>query len=90
MKKGLVLLVFGVFVFGFSYPSFGSQGVAIQRVITNTRSELGELASSGKAREIADLMKKFDTQYETWNLSCGGGENFEPDRASDACRAMAS
>jgi hypothetical protein len=66
-----------------------SQGVAIQRVITNTRSELGQLASSSKAKEIAELMKKFDTQYQTWSTTCGTGEDFDPERASDACKAMA-
>jgi hypothetical protein len=72
---------------GFSHAS---QGVAIQRVITNTRSELGQLASSNKAQEIAELMKRFDTQYQTWSSSCGVEENFDPGRASDACVAMAA
>ena len=71
-----------------SSPSLATRGVAIQKVITNTRSELGQLASSDKAREISRLMQKFDTQYQTWNRSCGG-ENFDPENASDACRAMA-
>jgi hypothetical protein len=69
--------------------AFASQGVAIQKVITNTRSELGQLASSTKAKEIAELMKKFDTQYETWSNACGAAENFDPEQASDACKAMA-
>jgi len=62
--------------------------VAIQRVITNTRSELGQLASSSKAKEISELMEKFDNQYNTWNNSCGK-QNFNPDEASDACQRMA-
>lgn len=89
MMKRLTLLLAGVLVFGFLATGYASQGVAIQRVITNTRSELGQLATSGKATEIADLMKKFDAQYETWSRSCGGGENFDPTAASDACKAMA-
>lgn len=89
MKK-FALLLAGVCVLGFSATGYASQGVAIQRVITNTRSELGQLASSGKASEIAELMKKFDAQYETWSRSCGGGENFDPEAASDACKAMAA
>ena len=64
------------------------EGVAIQRVITNTRSELGQLASSSKAKEISKLMEKFDTQYNTWNNSCGQ-QNFNPDQVSDACKKMA-
>ena len=64
------------------------QGVAIQRVITNTRSELGQLANSGKAKEISELMKRFDQQYATWNESCGKGL-FDPSQASDACKSMA-
>lgn len=89
MKKlGLSLVV--ILIMAFSQAAYASQGVAIQRVITNTRSELGQLASSNKAGEIAELMKKFDTQYETWSTSCGAGENFDPERASDACKAMAA
>jgi hypothetical protein len=89
MKKMIISLA-GILVIAISTVSYGSEGVAIQRVITNTRSELGQLASSRKAREIADLMKKFDIQYETWNHSCGGDENFDPEQASDACKAMAT
>lgn len=89
MKKVLLSLA-GVLVIGFSATSYGAQGVAIQRVITNTRSELGQLASSSKAREITDLMKKFDIQYDTWSRSCGGGEHFDPEQVSDACQAMAA
>lgn len=89
MKKNLLMFIAICAVFATAVAQ-GSQGVAIQRVITNTRSELGQLASSAKAREITELMKKFDTQYETWSISCGGGENFDPDNVSDACRAMAS
>lgn len=89
MKK-VILVVIGVLVAGLSTVSHATHGVAIQRVITNTRSELGQLASSNKAREIAKLMKKFDSQYETWSRSCGGGENFDPALASDACVAMAA
>jgi len=88
MKKVIVLLT-TVLAIGLSAASYAAQGVAIQRVITNTRSELGQLATSNKAREIAELMKKFDTQYQTWSSSCGGGENFDPAQASDACVAMA-
>ena len=73
-----------------SDATYASQGVAIQRVITNTRSELGQLASSNKAHEIAQLMKMFDTQYQTWSNSCGAGDEFDPERASDACVAMAA
>ena len=87
--KRLILLVAGFLVIGPSVTGYAAQGVAIQRVITNTRSELGQLASSSKARQIAELMKKFDTQYETWSRSCGAGENFDPEHANDACRAMA-
>ena len=87
MKK--VILLLSVFLItSFSTAALANQGVAIQRVITNTRSELGQLASSGKAREISKLMEKFDTQYETWSNSCGG-ENFDPEQVSDACKAMA-
>lgn len=68
--------------------ALATSGVAIQKVITNTRSELGQLASSTKAMEISKLMKKFDTQYQTWNRSCGSTD-FDPEHASDACRAMA-
>lgn len=64
------------------------EGVAIQRVITNTRSELGQLASSSKAKEISELMEKFDMQYNTWNNSCGQ-QTYNPDQVSDACRKMA-
>jgi len=88
MKK-VVLLFTGVLIFGLSAVGYAAQGVAIQRVITNTRSELGQLASSSKAQEIAELMKKFDAQYATWNSSCGA-ENFDPERVSDACQAMAA
>jgi hypothetical protein len=71
-------------------PAFAQQGegVAIQKVINNTRSELGQLASSSKAREIADLMDKFDTQYTTWSNSCAQ-QSYNPDDASDACKNMA-
>jgi len=89
MKKG-ILFFMGLLIIGISVPGYSGQGVAIQRVITNTRSELGQLASSSKAREINEFIKKFDTQYETWSSSCGGGENFDPNHASDACKAMAS
>ena len=89
MKK-VILLFTGVLVIGLWANCYAAQGVAIQRVITNTRSELGQLASSNKAREIAELMKKFDTQYNTWSSSCGAGENFDPEQASDACKAMAA
>ena len=68
---------------------YASQGVAVQRIINNTRSELGQLATSAKASEIARLMRKFDVQYETWNASCGGA-NFDPQKPSDACKEMAS
>jgi len=91
MKKLLIVLI-TTSVIGASPPILpahaSTQGVAIQRVITNTRSELGQLASSTKAREISELMKKFDAQYQTWNASCGG-ESFDPEQASDACKAMA-
>ena len=88
MKK--VILLLSVFLItSFSTAAMASQGIAIQRVITNTRSELGQLATSSKAREISELMKKFDTQYQTWASSCGAGENFDPEHASDACKAMA-
>ena len=88
MKKATVLVTLTLLV-GVPVSCIAAQGVAIQRVITNTRSELGQLASSNKAQAIADLMKRFDTQYQTWSSSCGGGENFDPERASDACKAMA-
>lgn len=87
--KGLLPFIIGALLVCFTIAAHGSEGVAIQRVITNTRSELGQLAQSSKAREIADLMKKFDTQYQTWTESCGTGENFDPEHASDACKAMA-
>lgn len=88
MKKNLLMFIVIYAVLAAAVAQ-GSQGVAIQRVITNTRSELGQLASSAKAREIAELMKKFDAQYETWSSSCGGGEDFDPNEASDACKSMA-
>jgi hypothetical protein len=89
MMKKSILLITGISVIGFSAVCYAAQGVAIQRVITNTRSELGQLASSSKAQKIAELMKKFDTQYDTWSRSCGG-ESFDPEHASDACQAMAA
>ena len=89
MKKMMILLM-GALIIGISAPGYCGEGVAIQRVITNTRSELGQLASSSRAREITELMKKFDTQYETWSSACGGGENFDPTQVSDACKAMAA
>lgn len=89
MKK-FILAIIGVFVAGLSVISHAANGVAIQRVITNTCSELGQLVSSNKVQDIAELMKKFDTQYETWSHSCGGGENFDPAQASDACVTMAA
>ena len=88
MKKVIVWFT-AVLAIGLSAAGYAAQGVAIQRVITNTRSELGQLATSNKAQEIAQLMKKFDTQYQTWTSSCGEGENFNPAQASDACIAMA-
>ncbi len=88
--RRVVMVMMGVVWTGLSGMSHGAHGVAIQRVITNTRSELGQLASSNKAQNIAELMKRFDTQYETWSHSCGGGENFDPAQASDACVAMAA
>ena len=87
--KRLIPFITGVLLICVALAAHGSEGVAIQRVITNTRSELGQLAQSSKAREIAKLMKRFDTQYQTWSNSCGGGEGFDPERASDACKAMA-
>ncbi len=87
LKNLLSLLIICSFLV--SPAADASQGVAIQRVITNTRSELGQLASSNKAHDIANRMKTFDTQYKTWSSSCGGGENFDPNEASDACKAMA-
>ncbi|BBO83084.1 hypothetical protein DSCO28_36500 [Desulfosarcina ovata subsp. sediminis] len=87
LKNLLSLLIICSFLVAMAANA--SQGVAIQRVITNTRSELGQLASSSKAREIANQMRTFDTQYKTWSSSCGGGENFDPNEASDACKAMA-
>jgi len=89
MKRLAILLLAGIWLLVLPAAGYASQGVAIQRVINNTRSELGQLASSPKATEIAELMKKFDAQYETWSQSCGGGENFDPRAASDACKAMA-
>lgn len=88
MKKGTFLLA-GALLAALPWVCHAARGVAIQRVISNTRSELGQLASSSKAKEITELMKKFDTQYETWIRSCGGGERFDPKAASDACREMA-
>lgn len=88
MKK-IILLITGMLILCLSGVGYASQGVAIQRVITNTRSELGQLASSMKANEIAELMKKFDTQYNTWSKTCGAGDDFDPERASDACKVMA-
>lgn len=78
-----------ILIIGIISHSYASQGVAVQRIINNTRSELGQLATSAKASEIARLMKKFDTQYETWNASCGGAD-FDPQQPSDACKEMAS
>ena len=64
MKK--TVFIFAIFfLVSMASSNFAAEGVAIQRVITNTRSELGQLASSSKARNITELMKKFDTQYET-------------------------
>jgi hypothetical protein len=90
MMKHFIATVAGVSVMALSAIGHSGQGVAIQRVITNTRSELGQLASSSKAQEIAESMKKFDTQYETWSKSCGAGENFDPVHATDDCVAMAN
>jgi len=86
LKQRVAFLI--VIVFWAAGMAEASQGVAIQRVITNTRSELGQLASSNKAKEIARLLKKFDTQYQTWNQTCGG-DSFTPDETNDACKAMA-
>ena len=68
MKKS-ILLITGISVIGFSAVCYAAQGVAIQRVITNTRSELGQLASSSKAQKIAELMKKFGNE-QTKMVSC--------------------
>ena len=87
MKKTMKLFM-ALIILATGFPAFGSEGVAIQRVITNTRSELGQLASSQKAQEISALMKKFDTQYQSWNQSCGG-RDFDPAVADDACLQMA-
>jgi hypothetical protein len=87
MKKRA--FVVGFLLLATGAKGYATQGVAIQRVITNTRSELGQLASSRKAEAITELMQTFDTQYETWSASCGDGENFNPEDVSDACRAMA-
>ena len=87
MKRHIIWgLIF--FLLGATAVHATDEGVAIQRVITNTRSELGQLASSSKAKEISKLMEKFDTQYNTWNNSCGQ-QNFNPDQVSDACKKMA-
>lgn len=87
MKKIFSLMVLAAFS---AVPTIGhsSTGVAIQRVIVNTRSELGQLASSAKAQDISGLMQKFDTQYQTWNSTCGG-DNFMPGEVSGACKGMA-
>ena len=90
MKRTGFIIFAVFFLVGAASTGFAAEGVAIQRVITNTRSELGQLASSSKARRITELMKKFDTQYETWSSSCGGGESFDPANVSDACKSMAS
>ena len=87
MKKMLLTVAISLSLC-FPMAALASQGVAIQRVITNTRSELGQLASSDKAREIAGLMKTFDAQYETWSSTCGK-ETFNPEQVSDACKEMA-
>ncbi len=87
MKLHLLAIVFVVAACA-APTAWASNGVAIQKVITNTRAELGQLASSSKSRDIAKLLKRFDTQYNTWSGSCGG-ENFDPEAASDACQAMA-
>ena len=84
-----VFIITLVLITGFFSNLYASQGVAVQRIINNTRSELGQLATSEKASEIARLMKKFDVQYETWNASCGGAD-FNPQKPSDACKEMAS
>jgi hypothetical protein len=88
MKRGIFLLA-GILLILVPSAAYSNKGVAIQRVISNTRSELGQLATSSKANEITELMKKFDTQYETWIRSCGSGERFDPKDVSDACREMA-
>jgi hypothetical protein len=85
--KNLILLL--IICTGLVSQVHSAQGVAIQRVINNTRSELGQLAASTEAQEIAKLMQRFDAQYQTWNQTCGGGENFDPRQAGDACKAMA-
>ncbi len=88
MKRYLVVAGFAWLLFWASpFPAL-AEGVAIQRVITNTRSELGQLANSSKAREISSLMEKFDKQYNTWTKSCGQ-KQFNPDQPSHACRKMA-
>lgn len=85
------LLAFVITLLAFVCYAQGAQpeGVAIQRVINNTRAELGQLAASESAREIADLMQTFDLQYQTWNQACGGGESFDPRHPGDACKTMA-
>ncbi len=87
-RHTLWVLILVFFLSSVSSVYAAGEGVAIQRVITNTRSELGQLASSSKAKEISNLMEKFDTQYNTWNNSCGQ-QNFNPDQVSDACKKMA-
>lgn len=80
-----------IFLFaGISTVHAAGEGVAIQRVITNTRAELGQLATSSKAIEVSKLMEKFDTQYTTWDKSCG--EQFDPgqmNEVNDACKMEA-
>ena len=86
MKKKLITTALAILLG--SSSAWASQGVAIQKVITNTRSELGQLASSAKAKKITNLMQKFDNQYQTWSATCGE-ESFNPNTVSDTCRSMA-
>jgi hypothetical protein len=89
MRHFALLIAAALILIAGQTAALASQGVAIQRVISNTRSELGQLATSAKAQEIADLMQRFDRQYETWNQTCAGTGDFDPDGPSDTCRQMA-
>lgn len=89
MKTRILLCIALAALWTVPTVSASEGGVTIQRVITNTRSELGQLATSSKAKEIAELMKTFDTQYQTWTQTCGG-QDFDPESAGEGCRQMAA
>ena len=61
--------------------------IYIQKVVTQTRQGLAELAQSNEAKKIADLMATFDKQYVSWDETCGGNPDLKS--ADDDCKKMA-